>query len=369
MSARISVLIVDDSSIMRKMIRTIFEKTPDITVAATAMNGEFALYKMKTLKPDVIILDIQMPQMDGIAFLREKKSLHNSTPVIILSSIARRGAHETMEALALGASDFLLKPSSENDYNVQQVADQLIQLVRAYSGKKSFHETDTALRYKKYECLEYKTPQKYALKKMIVPKRQPGKIEVVAIGISTGGPSALRDMCSKLKDTLSVPVLIVQHMPPGFTEEFAYSLNKICALEVKEAHNGDIIKKGRVLLAPGTAHMEVVSKPLAKVIQLKDSEPVNGHKPSVGVLFSSIAAQYANRSLAIIMTGMGKDGAKEIGSVYIEGGFTIAQDAASSVVFGMPKVAIENGFIHKVACLEEIPKIINSLERGPILNH
>jgi len=362
LSDRISALIVDDSSIMRKMIRTIFEKTPDITVAATAMNGEFALYKMKTLKPDVIILDIQMPHMNGIDFLREKRSLKDLTPVIILSSIARRGAHETIEALALGASDFLLKPSSENDYNIGQVADQLIQLVRAYSGKKSYSEVGTALQYKKHEHLEYKSPLKYAYKKMTAPKRQPGRIEVVAIGISTGGPSALRDVCSKLKDSLSAPVLIVQHMPPGFTKEFAYSLNNICPLEVKEAQNGDIIKKGRVLLAPGTAHIEVESKPLAKIIRLKDSEPVNGHKPSVGVLFSSIAAQYRNHSMAIIMTGMGKDGAEEIGSIYKEGGFTIAQDAESSVVFGMPKVAIENGYIHRVACLKEIPEIINSLE-------
>jgi two-component system chemotaxis response regulator CheB len=362
LSDQISVLIVDDSSIMRKMIRSFFEKTPDITVAATAMNGEFALYKMKTLQPDVIILDIQMPHMNGIEFLREKKSINDTTPVIILSSIARKGAHETMEALALGASDFLLKPTSDNDHNIKHVADQLIQLVRAYGGKKNNFDLSLSLQYKKFERRDDKDLQKHAYKKKIVPKRAMGKIEVIAIGISTGGPSALRDLCSRLKATLSLPILIVQHMPPGFTEEFAYSLNKICALEVKEAHEGDLIKKGRVLLAPGTAHMEVESKPLAKIIHLSDSEPVNGHKPSVGVLFSSVAEQYRNHSLAIIMTGMGKDGATEIGSIYLEGGFTIAQDAVSSVVFGMPKAAIENGYIHKIARLEEIPEIINSLE-------
>ncbi|MEJ2664359.1 MAG: chemotaxis response regulator protein-glutamate methylesterase [Spirochaetia bacterium] len=360
-------MIVDDSSVMRKMIRLVFENTEDIQVAATAMNGEFALYKMKTLDPDVIILDIQMPQMNGIEFLREKRKLRNETPVIILSSIARRGAHETMEALALGASDFLLKPSTENDYDIGKVADQLIQLVRAYGGRKNYYVTGRVHHEQDISYPVHETPVVPPQKKRIIPKREPGKIEVVAIGISTGGPSALRRVCARLKASLPVPVLIVQHMPPGFTEEFAGSLNKICALEVKEAQNGDIIKNGRILIAPGDKHIEVENKPLAKVIRYNDSGPVNGHKPSVDVLFASVAAQYRNHSMAIIMTGMGKDGAAEIGTIYKEGGLTVAQDAASSVVFGMPKSAIENGFIHRIAGLDDIPDIINALDTQKIL--
>jgi two-component system chemotaxis response regulator CheB len=366
---KISVLIVDDSSLMRKMIRTIFEKTKDITVAATAMNGEFALYKMQTLKPDIIVLDLQMPNMNGIEFLREKRKLGNSTPVIILSSIARRGAEETMEALALGAQDFLLKPSSESNYDIQQIGNQLIQLVKIYTGRKYYHEQEIGESEKKQEVIKPEETVNRPQKKLVIPKREPANIEVVAIGISTGGPSALRSVCSKLKASLPVPVLIVQHMPPGFTLEFAYSLNRICALEVKEAQNGDVIKKGRILIAPGDQHIEVESKPLAKVIHTQNSEPINGHKPSVGVLFSSIAHQYKNHSLAIIMTGMGKDGAEEIGLIYKEGGYTVAQDAASSVVFGMPKVAIEKGYIQKIASLEEIPEIINSLTIDPTLSN
>jgi two-component system chemotaxis response regulator CheB len=359
----ISVLIVDDSSLMRKMIRMVFEKTADIHVAATAMNGEFALYKLKSLKPDVIILDIQMPQMNGIEFLREKKRLNDNTPVIILSSIARRGAHETMEALALGATDFLLKPSSENDNDIGLVAAQLIQLVRAYGKKKGYPKQTPAWQSgDRAGALREIPPAAAAAKRNdIMPKRQPGSIEVVAIGISTGGPSALRVVCSRLRASLPVPVLIVQHMPPGFTEEFAYSLDKICPLDVKEAQNGDIIKRGRVLIAPGNKHIEVETKPLARIIRHNESGPVNGHKPSVGVLFSSVAASYKNHSLAIIMTGMGKDGAEEIGSIYREGGITVAQDEDSSVVFGMPKVAIENGYIHKIAPLDRIPDIINDI--------
>ncbi|HEQ72416.1 MAG TPA: chemotaxis response regulator protein-glutamate methylesterase [Spirochaetia bacterium] len=357
----ISVLIVDDSPLMRKLIRSFFEKTNDIEVVGTAMNGKFALHKMESLRPDVIILDLEMPEMDGISFLKEKKMKGNEIPVIILSSMARRGARVTMEAIAAGASDFFLKPSAEDDGELGKVAGQIIQLVRIYGNlnKKRRPERipeEPPIRFRA-EPLREEAPAK-----KITPKRATERIEVIAIGISTGGPNALRRILPNLRSDLDIPILVVQHMPRGFTEEFALSLDRICPLPVKQADNGDIIRGGRVLIAPGDLHLSIEDRRLARTVRLDDSPPVNGHKPSVEILFSTVAKLYQNHACALIMTGMGKDGAAAIGSIYEEGGMTIAQDSASSVVFGMPKVAIERGFIQRIAALDEIPDLINSLK-------
>ena len=195
------------------------------------------------------------------------------------------------------------------------------------------------------------------------PRRPPGPIEIVAIGISTGGPNALREMLPAIDANFPAPILIVQHMPAGFTEEFAESLDRICPLEVREAKNGDLIQPGRVFIAPGDSHITVEPKPLAKAVKLTNDPPMSGHRPSADVLFSSVAKVYGNRSLAVIMTGMGRDGATEIGSIYHEGGITLAQDEGSSVVFGMPRAAIEAGVITTVVPLSEMAQTINRLGR------
>ncbi|MBN1525547.1 MAG: chemotaxis response regulator protein-glutamate methylesterase [Spirochaetales bacterium] len=357
----IRVLIIDDSSLMRKLIRTIFEKTDDIEVAATALNGIFGLHKMDSRNPDVIILDLEMPEMNGLDFLKEKKKRGNNTPVIILSSVAQKGAAITMQALASGASDFLLKPSTGEASDISRISSQLIDLVRIYGlkekeKKKSIPREEDAVYTKAYIP---KKPQQIIKKK--VPKRNTETIEIIAIGISTGGPNALRSVFSRIRSDMPVPIIVVQHMPKGFTEEFANSLNKICPLDVKEAVEGDIIRPGRILIAPGDRHIQVKARPLANIVSLNDGPPQNGHRPSAGVLFTSVAETYQNRSMAFIMTGMGKDGAIEIGMIYEEGGITIAQDEKSCVVFGMPKVAIEQGNIHKVIALEEIAEFINTI--------
>ncbi len=373
----ISVLVVDDSALMRSLISRILDSAPDISIVGKAMNGEFALRKMDKLDVDIITLDLEMPVMNGIEFLKERRKRGIRTPVIILSSQATRGAQVTMEALALGASDFVLKPSGPESSDLQEVGDTLIELVRAY-GRRSRDELSKAspktpvssrppVRKKTdrprraSEQGERAVGSPGAAAEPLVAKRSPGRIEIVVIGISTGGPNALRQVLPRIDRALNVPVVIVQHMPPGFTAEFAASLDNICPLEVKEAGDGDLLKPGRVLIAPGDQHMFIEEKRLAKIIRLSRDAPVNGHRPSAGVLFSSVSRIYRNRSLAIIMTGMGRDGAAEIGRIFEEGGLTLAQDEESCVVFGMPRVAIELGAIHSVVPLAEIAGTVNSL--------
>jgi two-component system chemotaxis response regulator CheB len=350
----ITALVVDDSALMRNLISKMLESDSMITVAATAMNGEFALEKAKKYSPDVIILDLEMPIMDGIEFLKRKRSYGIKAPVIILSAVAKKGAKITMEALSLGASDFILKPSG-SARDIQKVCNELVQLVKAYGGQ-NFQEYKLVSEKK----LDNKKQEKAAILPSI--KRQKRKsIEIIAIGVSTGGPNALRQILPYLNKNLSAPILIVQHMPAGFTEEFARSLNRICPLEVKEAADGDLLRKGRIFIAPGDMHLEIEKKSLATVIKLSQSEPVNGHRPSVDVLFASISEVFPNNCMAILMTGMGKDGVNEIGNIYRKGGLTIAQDEATCIVPGMPRTAVRKGYIRYIVALNHMAEMINQL--------
>ena len=354
---KISVLIVDDSALMRNLISRIVEGAEDLSVAGKAMNGEFALQKIPRLEPDVVILDLEMPEMNGIEFLEERKKRGIDVPVVILSSLARKGAKITMEALSLGASDFIMKPSGPVSEDIHKVGEHLINAIRAYGfnyrKKKGVVITESAgkalPRPKPAEV-----PEPVAVPEPPRVSGKAGPIELIAVGISTGGPNALREVFSRIDADIEVPILVVQHMPAGFTEEFAKSLDRVCPLEVAEAKDEDLLKPGRVLIAPGNYHVEVERRRLAGVVRLSSSDPVNGHRPSADVLFASVAKSYGNKSIAVIMTGMGRDGAREIGRIARAGGITIAQDQETSVVFGMPKVAIENGFIHHVLPLKEI---------------
>ena len=196
-----------------------------------------------------------------------------------------------------------------------------------------------------------------------MPVRSPGPIEIIAIGISTGGPNALREIFAKLDPELPQPIVVVQHMPAGFTEEFANSLDRVCPLEVKEATDGDIVKPGRILIAPGDFHVEVERRPLATVARLSSAPPQNGHRPSADVLFASVAREFQNRALGIIMTGMGRDGAAKLAELYREGSRTIGQDEASSVVYGMPRVAWELGGVMEQVSLGNMASAINRYGR------
>ncbi len=372
----ISVLIVDDSALMRNLIRRMLDADENIEVVGTAMNGQFALRKTVALNPDLIVLDLEMPELDGVGFLKKRKENNWNVPVIILSAVAKKGAEVTMKALALGASDFVTKPSGGSPESNRETAEQLIGMVKGYGGTYQRSKEQTAYRKDISKPEPVLPVVKSALPKAplptrgkqriadwpeIKPDRQPAPPQIIAIGISTGGPNALRQVFAEISENMEVPIVVVQHMPAGFTREFANSLDKICSLEVKEAEEGDLINPGRILIAPGNKHLKVEKKRLAAVAHVLDGENVNGHKPSAGVLFNSVAEQYGNAALAIIMTGMGRDGSREIGEVFKEGSVTLAQDEESSVVFGMPRVAIEHDYISQVVSLNEMAAAINKL--------
>ncbi|MDR2535069.1 MAG: chemotaxis-specific protein-glutamate methyltransferase CheB [Treponema sp.] len=373
MADDIGVLIVDDSALMRNIIGKMVDATPGLAIAEKAMNGIFALRKIPRVNPDVIVLDLEMPEMNGIEFLKERKKLGIKIPVVILSSIARRGAETTMEALALGASDFIHKPDATVQ-DLRTVKDVLTDMLLGYGGKyrRSEGKQLPPLDYtKKMEAaypispppvhsdvsftrikttVSANTLPQGAPAKPLTPLRKPGKIEIIGIGISTGGPDALRYVFSKLDPDFKTPIVVVQHMPAGFTNEFAKSLDRVCPMEVKEAEEGDLIKPGRILIAQGNKHLEVERRSLAAVVHLSEAPLVSGHRPSADVLFASVAKAYTNHAMGVIMTGMGRDGAEQLGSIYKEGGITLGQDEASAVVYGMPRVAYELGHV-----MEQIP--------------
>ena len=367
----IRALVVDDSALMRNLVSRILNEADDIEVAGTAMNGKFALQKLSRLNPDVIVLDIEMPEMNGIQFLEERRRQHIEVPVVILSSVAHRGAKITMEALSLGASDFLLKPSGPVSGDIHAVGDQLIETVRGYGRR--FRNRKGSVPPPRPVAPEDVGPQpdrstaaviereRQKPRGPITPETEPGEIHLIAIGVSTGGPNALRKIFAEISPTIGVPIVIVQHMPPGFTAEFAKSLDRICPLTVKEAADGDLLQPNRVLIAPGDRHLTVERKSLSGIVHISQEAPRNGHRPSVDVLFESVASAFGNHSLAVIMTGMGRDGAYEIGSIRQKGGITVGQDEATSVVYGMPKVAFELGHVQHQLALHQIASKLSEI--------
>jgi len=367
----ISVLVVDDSALMRNLIGRMIEDTPGLVVAEKAMNGNFALQKIPRVNPDVIVLDLEMPEMNGIEFLKERKKQGIDIPVVILSSIAAKGAEVTMEALSLGASDFVQKPSGSVSEDIHVVKDTVVSKLLGYGGAYRRSKGKKVLAPAEYQP---KAPSaklsdidlhfKLAAQEPVAPAapptaiRKPGNTDIIAIGISTGGPDALRVVFANLDPDLKVPIVVVQHMPVGFTNEFAKSLDRICPLNVKEVEDGDIIMPGRILIAQGNRHLEVERKGTGAVARLSDAPQVSGHRPSADVLFASVAMSYSNHALGVIMTGMGRDGAQHLGTIYKEGGLTLGQDEASSVVYGMPRVAYEYGHVMEQIPLERMARKI-----------
>lgn len=344
---------------MRSVVGRMIDGAEGLEVAGKASNGATALRRLETATPDVIVLDLEMPEMNGIEFLEERKRRGIGIPVIILSSVARRGARITMEALSLGAADFILKPSGTDAEELHRIEKQLVTTLRAYGRRYRGSRSGAA------PIPGVSSPER-VVERPVRPSAEVrrGGVDAVAIGISTGGPHALRQVFGALDPSLRVPVFVVQHMPPGFTAEFAESLDRLSPLEVKEAASGDVVTPGRAFIAPGDRHMTVVRRRLAQVVELNTDPPVNGHRPSVDVLFSSVASTYGRRILAIIMTGMGKDGAESIGRIKEGGGLTVGQDEETCVVYGMPRVAAEHGYLDVVLPLGGIADYINRTVAG-----
>ena len=384
----ISVLICDDSALMRNLIGRIVDETEGMKVVARAENGLDLIEKLKTVQPDVILLDIQMPQMDGLGFLRHKKEAKIDIPVIILSSVATEGAAVTMQCLDLGASDFITKPGGTSvSLKIGDVTKEIIEYIASYGGSyatkkgKSVHEAEFFSHQIKLKQAERFVIQKkgeesaksaeishaeanampffnqIAKKKepvVIDPEKECGKVQVIALGISTGGPNALRELFKNIDPNVKQPILVVQHMPAGFTKEFAASLNNLCPLTVTEARDGEPLMPGHVYIAPGNYHIYVEHRPLGNLVRLSQEPQRNGHRPSADVLFESVAKIYQNNALGIIMTGMGRDGAAGLAEMRNKGAWTLGQDQASSIVYGMPKVAFELGGVQKQVPLSQM---------------
>ena len=343
--SKVRVLVVDDSALMRKLIPQMHEAAPAIEVVGTAMDGNFCLKKIEELRPNVVTLDLQMPGMNGIDTLKEIMRRH-PMPVIVVSSHSTEGASITFKALGLGAFDFVSKPQDASSH-MAGVARELISKIKAAAICKVVHS--------KFMRAYPAPPEKLVPSKVTVPSK------TVAIGISTGGPQALEFLLAQLPADFPGAILVVQHMPEGFTDMFARRLDDICALRVKEAQSGDALQAGRVLICPGSRHMVVRRLPMGDTVVLTDDIPVNGHRPSVDVLFHSMAEQYGRAGIAVLMTGMGEDGAQGLGAVKKAGGMTIAQSEESCVVYGMPKAAIERGYATRVVALEVLPSTLQAL--------
>ena len=338
----INVLIVDDSAIVRNILSKELEKDPDIHVVGTAPDPLVASDKIEQLNPDVITLDIEMPRMDGITFLRGLMK-HHPLPTIIVSSLTPKGSHLALEALDIGAVEVLCKPGTS--YTVGNMTEDLIGKIKAASIAK--------LDVRKLEVKKvYRKSSGSAL------ARTTNK--VIAIGASTGGTQALQYILQSLPRNFP-GMVIVQHMPAGFTTAFANRLNQICELEVKEADNNDSVIPGQVLIAPGNKHMVFKRSGARYYVDITDGPRVQRQRPSVEVLFHAVAKHAGANALGVILTGMGADGAEGMLAMKKEGALTIAQDEASCIVFGMPKEAIQLGGVDHIVALKNIPENLLNL--------
>ena len=339
----IKVLVIDDSALVRKVLTEELNKQPDITVVGTAMDPYVARDKIVSLKPDVLTLDLEMPRMDGLSFL-EKLMRHYPMPVVVVSSLAPKNSENAFRALRMGAVDVICKPGSA--YTTHQVSREIIKAVRTASiAKVNIYEEDR--KYKGNDRQRVMTGRGLAVTTH----------KLIAIGASTGGTKAIEIILKDLP--LNTPgIVIVQHMPPVFTKNFADRLSELCLINVKEAEDGDLVQSGTALLAPGNYHMLLEKSGAKYYVRIKHGPPVNYHRPSVDVLFKSVAKAAGKNAAGVILTGMGSDGAKGLLEMKQAGASSFAQDEATSVVYGMPKEAVKLGGVDKVLPIHSISSAI-----------
>lgn len=372
------LLIVDDSAFMRKLIGDFFVDVPQIEVIGTARNGQDALEKIKLLKPDVVTLDVEMPQLNGLEALKLIMA-DCPTPVIMVSSTTKAGAEITLEAMANGAVDFIAKPSGTISLDLHKVKDELVHKVvqaanvpvtklrKLSMNTKPFNSPATAFS-RKQSPQPISVPKSPVERPRIVPKpvqnssawnMHSGK-KLILIGTSTGGPRALQEVVTKIPRSVSAPILIVQHMPAGFTKSLAARLDNLSDITVKEAENGDILKPGVAYIAPGGYHMKLQKVGMSVGIKLDNTEPPRGgHRPAVDVMYESASELTDYDKLAVIMTGMGSDGTKGLQRLKATGNVrAISESANTCVVYGMPKAAYETGLIDDVEDVDDIANAI-----------
>lgn len=358
----LKVLVVDDTVVYRKIVSDVLSELPDVEVVGTAHNGKAAMYKIKTLQPDLLTLDIEMPEMNGLEVLQQLITEAPRVGAIMLSTLTQEGGAMTMRALDLGAFDFIPKPQAGTmAQNREAIQGTLAPIIRAFARSRHIRDRLRPLA----QSVQTVAQRPQTMRRTITPAVGRGSVSaIIAIGISTGGPNALARMLPQLPGDIGVPIVIVQHMPPLFTKSLANSLNNKCAIEVREAENGEALRPNVALIAPGGKQMRIVAGADGKqrVVKLTDDPPVNNCKPSVDYLFRSVADHYVGRATGVIMTGMGSDGTAGLGMMKANGAFVIAQNEATCVVFGMPKEPIESGLVDVVAPLDSIaPEILKTV--------
>ena len=351
MVSQISVLVVDDSVVVRRLVTTALEGDPAIRVVGTASNGRLALTKIDQLSPDIVTLDVEMPELDGVATLRALRVDHPRLPVIMFSTVTERGARATLDALAAGASDYVTKPANMGSVtaSLAAVRDQLVPKIKALVPGA---HPPVPVRERTI------TPRGVA--RVGEPRRTVGarRPEVIAIGASTGGPEALTKILTALPETLPVPVVVVQHMPAVFTRLFAERLNRTCPVQVVEATDGAPLRPGVVYVAPGDRHLEVTGGPGDRRTRLTDAPPENFCRPAVDVLFRSVAATFGAAALALVLTGMGSDGTRGAERLHEAGAPILVQDQSSSVVWGMPGSIAAAGMADLVLPPDELTRAV-----------
>ncbi|MCF6378409.1 chemotaxis-specific protein-glutamate methyltransferase CheB [Nocardioides KLBMP 9356] len=367
MARKIRVLVVDDSVVVRRLVSDVLGSDPDIDVVGTAANGRVALAKIAQVNPDLVTLDVEMPVMDGLQTLRELRPAHPRLPVIMFSTLTERGAHATLDALELGASDYVTKPANVGSVtaSMEAVRQQLVPKIhhlcsKVLSGRPVLDRVAPLRR-------TAAAPLSPTSRSSSTTRPPTGRVDVVAIGASTGGPDALSTVLAALPDDFPVPVVVVQHMPPVFTRQFALRLDGKVPLHVVEAQAGTPAVAGSVLIAPGDHHLRFRgSAATQSVVATLDQEtPENYCRPAVDVMFRSVVDTWGGNVLAVVLTGMGSDGASGCAEVVAAGGAAIVQDEATSVVWGMPRAVVVAGLPAEVVPLAHIgPMIVDRVRLG-----
>jgi two-component system chemotaxis response regulator CheB len=354
---RIHVLVVDDSVVVRRFLSDVLSADPELAVAGTAASGRIALAKIPQVAPDLVVLDLEMPDLDGLATLREIRRLYPRLPVVVFGSITDGSAAVSLEALALGPTDFVAKPAQVDSLHrgVEQVSSELVVKIKGLCA-----------RLRPLTARPRPLPDPAVVSRIRPPAPRPatGGIGVVAIGASTGGPDALAELLPALPADFPVPIVVVQHMPPVFTTRFARRLDAACALSVREARTADLVLPGRVLLAPGDFHMRLRRDDDTVRVVLDQAAPESFCRPAVDPLLRSAAEVYGGRTLGVVLTGMGQDGLRGCERLRGLGGTVLAQDEKSSVVWGMPGAVAGAGLASQVLPLEALAAEILRLVLG-----
>jgi len=351
--AKIRLLIIDDSALIRTMLTSIFESSDDIEVVGTAADPIIAREKIKKLKPDVLTLDIEMPRMDGLTFLRNLMRLR-PMPVIMVSTLTKKGAEVTLEALTIGAFDFVAKPKVDVSNTLKDYADDLIEKVKAAFHAHRKTASDLSMASSKLSNADA------VIKSMPAKKHFATTDKIIALGSSTGGTEAVKSMVKGLPKN-SPAIVISQHLPAAFSDSFAKHVNEVTEMTACVAKDGQEIRAGNIYIAPGDKHLLIVRNGARYVCQLNDGPPVNRHKPSVEVMFRSVAQNVGSNAIGVMLTGMGADGAVAMKEMRDAGAKNIIQDEASCVVWGMPGAAYKEGAADYVQPLDKVAAQILAL--------